>query len=207
MPGSDDVPNPCSPDRQKMLDDAFEEAKKWLDKAEKAIIAYNNAPEKKKPNVAADSLKKHFKWTEEIRKQASFPDVPGKFVPSIIKSLRQHIGGPHTANCVVDVEKKVFARVSGGQLRSNFFSYSPEYFELGKSGTERQARRILRARVILHEMLHSWEGMGLAREIYAGEAEYPGQRTENAVENPDSYACLIRDLALEKVSGYELDSK
>jgi hypothetical protein len=181
-----------------------------LEKADTQIAAYVNAPGAKGSRLTAQILQKHFRWTEEIRKRSDgFPDIPGKFVPGVIKSLRQKIDFPQKGNLLSSDAgpegKRIFAEVQPNQLGTNCFSYTPEFFLLGKPG-EQRIRAIFRARIVIHEMLHSYENTLLVNDVYVFDAAYPGQRVENASANVDSYACAIRDLALNKVRGFELIS-
>jgi hypothetical protein len=186
-----DVPNPCSPDRQKVVRAAFIEAKAWLPHVQRQVAAYINAPGKKKSRPVAKALKKHFDWTEKIREQVTFSDAPRIVVAQINLLLTKIDIPPFNANCLSSGAtgqpdlSEIAAEVQSDQIGTNCFSYAPAFFGKKTSPEGRIA-------IVIHEMLHSWAGM--PRDIaYEGKRDYP-PRVGNAVENPASFAGLIRDL-------------
>jgi hypothetical protein len=197
------VPNPCKRPQAIVVDVAFAKATTMLRKARKLIDYYNSAPQRKENKRVSDALRKHFGWSEEIRKAGSrpsatgisrgYPEIPKLFIPQVIDRLISRIGKPKRANCALNsptpgpsqAERnptKVAARVF--RVGTNTFSYGPSFFESSKAD---------QARIVIHEMLHSYENTVMDDIFYVGEKGYPGT-LEQASMNIDSYACFIRDV-------------
>jgi hypothetical protein len=185
----------CTESQNKVILQAFKDASAMLARAEEPMIKYINKPSAGK---VARALKKHFKWTEAIRQQApkdvkDFPDVPAN-VLKVIRNLLTKISHPFGAICSPDqqLREAVNARfprelrhilAAALQDDTNCFMYTPDYFK---------KKAVDRAKTVIHEMCHSWAHMG-ADGSYEDDPAYPVS-IRSASENPDSYACLIRDI-------------
>jgi hypothetical protein len=179
----------CKGEQLQAVTRAFDDAKIWLPRVQKVMIAYTQAPADRANRGVAAALKTHFAWSEEIRKELSFPEVPGTVLDTIRK-LQAKIGVPFGASCGVEQRdpdprwKGDLAKVLAAAVleRSNCFMYTPNYF--GKDAKTR-------AKVVIHEMCHSW--LDMDDVVYEFEQSYPGG-IRQAFNNADSYAGLIRDL-------------
>jgi len=170
-----------------------------LARAQDALIAYEKKPAAPSNRKVVTALKKHFNWTEALMASPSpgevrvTPDyIPGK-AREYIRTLMGKISVPFGAICPANDQQReqlnpqhkgdiVKILAAALQDNTNCFMYTPDYF---------RQKPEFRAKVVLHEMFHSWKYM--SDDSYEGDAKYPG-KVGNATENPDSYACLIRDI-------------
>lgn len=191
------IPNPCSKDRAKIVDSAFRRAKRWLRPARRNLQLYLEAPNNTKFQKVEKALEKHFRWS---RKQEDFMwmNLPGRYIIPVMDELIVNIDQPHYSTCYIQSKKDremdmLFANVVGNfGKRINHFGYAPRYFN--RPGTKKADLQIIQAGVVIHEMLHSWRGwMDSGLSPYENDPGYPG-KIGDAVQNPDSYANLIRDI-------------
>jgi peptidoglycan hydrolase-like protein with peptidoglycan-binding domain len=187
----------CSQDQENMVKDAFITAAKWMPDARRKIVDYINHPDAANNKAAATALLKHFKWTEAVRKGTAYPDIPRIVIAVIDKLSKGMSKSPICPDCPPRVPKndvdaiKVHASSPGSWRETNCYDFYPLFFQ--KKGTKADDR--LRAKIVIHEMVHSWHlGIGLSIETYEGDiGNYPPEPLI-AQFNPDSYAGLIRDL-------------
>jgi len=180
----------CGDPKPSVVLKAFSEARTWLEPAKTKIENYIKSPRHPANKVAADALKGHFNWTEAIRTRATFIDIPLE-VLKVIEDLKKRISIPICSDCpskpsMPGGEKdinKVFASSPRPWSGTNCYQYFPRFFD--------KTDDVERARIILHEMVHSWRGAGDI--AYEGNADYPPP-PETAWDNADSFAALIRDL-------------
>jgi hypothetical protein len=169
------------PGKDKVLK-AFQKAAGWLPKAQSAVINYINAPpNQRSAQRAAIPLKNHFKWIG----QSPPPDIPS-IVKSVIDSTIINMAEPVCPHCPTECPcagKEPYACSPNAWHETNCYTLCDLFFT--KAGdTER-------AKIAIHEMMHSWEGMGDA--AYEGDSNYPPDPVV-AQLTADCYAALIRDL-------------
>lgn len=186
--------NPCPTtgrhSRQQIVLTAFQTASNWLPNARLRIEQYMEDPGNRANRRAAQALRRHFSWTEAVRSNPPYPDIPQHIIQVIDRTLR-NITVPIQPACPSQPRleprgndhMRVFASSPGAWERSNCYEFYPDFF------TRTTATR--RAKTALHEMMHSWENM---RDIaYDWEGSYP-PHVRAAQFNADSFAALIRDL-------------
>jgi hypothetical protein len=184
-----DVPNPCRGGNINTIKIAFKEAKRWLPRAKRVLQEYVKRPDNPRSKIARDALSKHFRWSEDVRKNIIFEDLPGNTIPAVIDRLIQNIDKPIAATCYStsnffspdDKDIRILL-ANAPRPNTNHFGFAPAFFKKD---------RVYQATIIIHEMLHSWEGMNDI--LYEFNIGYPPER-HAAATNPDSYAGLIRDL-------------
>ena len=169
--------DPCKSNKVKgpVVKTAFDDAARWLGRAWSDLDLHvtSGTPV---PKVTA-ALKKHF---------GSSSSGTSQLVATEVDRLTNG-AGPFNGNCpeTCPVSAKpgidTFATSPIGWAHTNCYNFCDPFFT--KTTPE------LRARIVLHEMAHSW----LACQDHAneGDANYPPGA---AINNADSYACLIRDL-------------
>lgn len=184
-------PNPCPTRPFNMVMDAFQLASNWLPGARDKITDYIAAPSDQANQSAARALRRHFHWTEAIRQDLIFPDIP-RMVLQTINSSFTNIRDPIGADCAPVVTSSpdrdggvLHARAPSTWNGNCYIFYPPFFAGRGASGNRR------RARTALHEMMHRWHGM--SDVAYEWERSYPPE-ARAAQSNADSYASLIRDL-------------
>jgi hypothetical protein len=181
-----------------MVEDAFITAAKWMPDARRKIVDYiYKDPDAANNKAAATALLKHFKWTEAVRKGTAYPDIPRIVIAVIDKLSKGMSKSPICPDCPPRVPKndvdaiKVHASSPGSWRKTNCYDFYPLFFQ--KKGTKADDR--LRAKIVIHEMVHSWHlGIGLSIETYEGDIDNYPPEPLIAQFNPDSYAGLIRDL-------------
>lgn len=182
--------NPCSGRPLRSVIQAFQTASNWLPNARQRMQSYIADPTARNNRPAAQALLRHFNWTEAVRSQLIYPEIPGDIVQVIDRTLT-NITVPLGPNCPTTPRQgirgndhtRVFASSPGVWERTNCYDFYPDYFT--------RTTAVRRAKTALHEMMHSWEEM--SDIFYAWESGYPGD-VRNAQSNADSYASLIRDL-------------
>jgi hypothetical protein len=170
-------------------------------RAEDALIEYGKSPAKTSNRKVAIALKKHFNWTPAVLdlplECGKLNDVPGKVLDVVGTLLGKQQGGitvPPEAICSHNDQQteRIHAKFPGDittiaasalEDNTNCFMYTRKYF----SSTPE-----FRAKVIVHEMCHSW-GIMTDDPFYEGHDGYPGD-FRVAMRNPDSFAGLIRDI-------------
>ena len=172
----------------KAVGDAFGEATKWVGPAEQKMTDFKAAPTDPKNAAAAKALKAHFSWDSASQTGPVKVDIPG-IVLKVIADLNAAFG---KCTLLADCPGTTPAGPEGGKVHAgspNAWAQTNcyEFYEPFKKDNLTFA-----AQIALHEMVHSWEGVG-AIETYEGDAKYPPP-PETAQNNPDSFACLIRDL-------------
>jgi len=181
-------PTPCPQRRFNQVVTAFQTASGWLATAHDTMEAYLANPSARSNRRVANALRRHFGWTENIRQQATFPDIPRMVLNTINNALR-NITVPIGADCpsttpASDREGGILhARTPTTWNGSNCYTFFPPFF------TRATAPR--RATTVLHEMMHRWEGM--TDILYEWEDGYPPP-ARSAQSNAESYAAMIRDL-------------
>ena len=165
---------------------AFQLAATWLGPAEQKIKDYQSAPKDAANAKAAKALSDHFSWTGP---QGSLsPDIP-KIILKVISDVR---AGMTKCTFFADCSStsgtesgKIHAGSPNAWSQTNCYEFYPPFKKDGA---------ILQAQIALHEAIHSWESIG-AVETYENEGppKYPPPAV-SAQNNPDSFACLIRDL-------------
>ena len=154
--------------------------------AEQKITDYKSAPADPSNAKAAKALKDHFSWTGPQGPLA--PDIP-KIILKVISDVRNGMAKcPFSADCSSPTgpeSAKIHAGSPNAWSQTNCYMFYPPFKTDGA---------ILQAQIALHEAVHSWEGIG-AVETYENEGppKYPPAAV-SAQNNPDSFACLIRDL-------------
>ena len=170
---------------------AFKEAANWLPGAKQKMENYISDEKAKKKLLpankkAVDALWNHFMWTQNVRKQIIYPDIP-KIVLEVINDLIDKLSTvPICPHCPRTAPKGTeHAASPNAWANTNCYEFFPAFFK---------DSLILRAQIAVHEMVHSWRGVG-AVETYEheGPPKYPPPPAV-AKNNPDSFAALIRDL-------------
>jgi len=170
---------------------AFETAAIWLPGAKQKMEDYIQDEKAKKKLLPANkkavhALWNHFMWTQNVRKQLVYPDIP-KIVLEVINDLIDKLSTvPICPHCPRTAPKGTeHAASPNAWANTNCYEFFPAFFK---------DSRILRAQIAVHEMVHSWRGVG-AVETYEheGPPKYPPPPVV-ARNNPDSFAALIRDL-------------
>lgn len=194
MSEPEDIPNPCPTKQSLVVKFAFTEAKRRLQRAKRALSEFVKRPDNPRSKVTKDSLARNFLWTEDIRKGGNFigPDVTKDFLPKVMDQLLQNIDKPKVSECYSNSEYKDpndpeinALNAKSPYVNTNHFLYTPAFFSKNRTS---------QARIIIHEMCHSWAGMPGFNEIYRFQKGYP-PRTGVAVNNADCYAFLIIEIS------------
>jgi hypothetical protein len=159
----------------------FQVAATWLGPAEQKINDYKSAPADPANTKAAKALSDHFSWTGP---GPLTPDIP-KIILQVIKDVRTGMAKcPFSPDCT-GTGGPEHAGSPNAWSQTNCYMFYPLFKKDGP---------ILQAQIALHEAIHSWDGIG-AVETYEvdGPPKYPPPAA-SAQNNPDSFACLIRDL-------------
>lgn len=177
----------CPGTRVSTVVSAFQEAASCLPQAKLRIENYINVPIDRTNHLAASALRQHFSWTEDIRQQLPYPDIP-QMVLSVINNSLSNITQPIHAFCPPTPSSTVHRRdIYAGSptawAGTNCYEFYEPFF------TERAPR----GKISIHEMMHSWESMNDV--AYEGDDDYP-PNARAAQNNADSYAALIRDLGI-----------
>ena len=182
----------CLPERHnRFVLPAFRRAGTWLPRALEHMDLYRQDPSARQSRRAASALQRHFNFTPAVRQQPSFPDIPNDVIDVINNSL-QNISEPIRSFCPSAPAQStrdtsiVFANSPPGWADTNCYEWLPPFFTNRTNPTQR-------AKIALHEMMHSWERMSDLSYESDGPPGYP-PRVEQASNNADSYASLIRDL-------------
>jgi len=181
----------CRGRRLRTVLKAFKLAAQWLAVAKGNIRKYVKNPTDRSNRKAARALKRHFSWTEAVRRRLIYAEVPGE-VEKAINLLYKKISVPFRAFC----RKAPRSRKKDGEklaaaspvpwAKTNCYEFYPHFFK----GWRRNAR--FQATAILHEMTHSW--MNTTDVAYEWERKKYPLRPGAAINNADSYAALIRDI-------------
>ena len=183
--------NPCPEPRFNVVLEAFRTGSNFLANARNRMSGYVNAPAAGANQLAARALRRHFRWTEAIRQQLTYPDIPAIVLQTIDNSL-VNIQSPIGADCPATTPPSdrdgavLHARSPSTWSGSNCYIFYPGFF----AGRNASANR-RRGKTAVHEMMHRWEGM--SDTAYEFESTYPLQ-PRAAQNNADSFAALIRDL-------------
>jgi hypothetical protein len=170
----------------------FQLAATWLGPAEQKIKDYKSAPGDPKNAKAAKALRDHFSWTGP---DPLSPDIP-KIILSVIGDVRAGMGKcAFFADCssTSGTESgKIHAGSPTAWSQTNCYEFYPPFKKDGPPSMPDGG--IFQAQIVLHEVIHSWESVGRV-ETYEteGPPKYPPPAA-SAQDNPDSFACLIRDL-------------
>lgn len=161
--------------------DAVKEAAGWLPGAQSKMSDYISATGNA---TAAAAMNAHFSWNDTTKK-STLQNVPA-IVKKVIDNTLTNIAKPFCGNCQETcpaIGKDVFATSPGAWKNSNCYEFCEPFFGANKT---------LQAKIILHEMMHSWEGKSdIAYEVDT--TGYPPP-VNTSPGNADSYASLIRDL-------------
>lgn len=175
----------CPDDRVSIVINAFQQTASWLPQAKLRIENYISAPTNGRNGLAASALLRHFNWTEAIRQQNIYPDIP-QIVLSIINRALNNITNPIHSFCPPapssDVpDRDIYAGSPTAWASTNCYEFYQPFF----------ADTAPRGKIAIHEMMHSWEAV--SDISYEGDDNYP-PNVRAAQNNADSYAALIRDL-------------
>jgi hypothetical protein len=180
----------CTGNKQNMVLAAFNQAARWLPNAQQHVGNYQNAPANRRSSMpAAAPLRDHFRWPAGPNGPLRpTPDVVARVINNTLSNIEQ----PICANCQEECPctgqgVDVFACSPGVWHGSNCYEFCQPFFE----SPDDSAADTRRAKIALHEMMHSWERMGDA--AYEGDSNY-SPNAQVAQTNADSFANLIRDL-------------
>ncbi len=194
---------------EKAVLDAFNEARSWLPGAAQKINDFLlSNPDGRATSPVTAALLHHFQVAAGSPDEQQVAERVAEQIAVVVNNTMRNINEIACSHCLKTCSGSGSGSGSGSQegpgsagsnrakdakfiaamarpewANTNCIQYCP-LFIFGLDITQR-------ARTVLHEMMHNWENM--ADIAYEGFGPYP-PATPLALNNADSYACLIRDL-------------
>jgi hypothetical protein len=181
----------CGLDQHRMIEPAAYKADEWLSLTIPAIEAFLSGAKTKQAQTAAAALNKHFHSTET---------GVVRYVRDRLKTIQSDIFRRQNfrVNCPPASDRACTTEMEGGKYVAVVPRGNPNEIDFCAPFFKRNVED--RASTIIHEFGHTQLGLSAQQQIgdrgYQGDAYYAYLTTGEALTNAESYAMLVREVAI-----------